>query len=195
MKIAVLAWGSLKWDPRDLKISGKFELTGPKLPIEFSRVSGKKTGKLRLTLVIDETNGSPCQTYVAESSCDTLLSARENLRDREGMEHVNGVGFIDRQSGEVSFRAEERHPRSLKMIGDWLETTDFDAVIWTALASNFSDETGEQFSLESAMSFVDQLPVEQQEMAVKYFQEAPETVQTPFRLASAGRWPTAAPDT
>lgn len=194
MKIAVLAWGSLIWDPRNLDIAGKFEPGGPELPVEFSRVSGKKTGKLRLTLVIDETNGTPCQTYVAVSSCDTLLSAKENLRDREGMDHVNGVGFIDRQSGKVSFRAEERHADALKTIGTWLQMTDYDAVIWTALASNFSQEKTEQYSVEAAMRFVDQLPDDQQVRAIEYFQEAPDTVQTPFRIASAERWPFVTPD-
>jgi len=40
MKIAVLAWGSLVWDRRDLAVAGNFEPTGPRLPIEFCRVSG-----------------------------------------------------------------------------------------------------------------------------------------------------------
>jgi hypothetical protein len=37
-KIAVLAWGSLLCDQRDLEIATKFEPTGPRLPIEFCRV-------------------------------------------------------------------------------------------------------------------------------------------------------------
>ena len=58
-KIAVLAWGSLVPEPRDLK--AEFEPNGPLLPIEFCRVSDDG----RLTLVIDETFGAVCTTYSA----------------------------------------------------------------------------------------------------------------------------------
>ena len=36
MKIAVLAWGPLVWDCRDLAVAGNFEPTGPRLPITTS---------------------------------------------------------------------------------------------------------------------------------------------------------------
>ena len=39
VKFAVLGWGSLIWDPRELKIAAKFAPNGPLLPIEFCRVS------------------------------------------------------------------------------------------------------------------------------------------------------------
>ena len=65
MKIAILAWGSLQWDPRTLQKVNKFELTGPALPIEFSRISGKEGTPRRQTLVIDELNGTTCGTYTA----------------------------------------------------------------------------------------------------------------------------------
>ena len=51
MKSAVLAWGSLVWDPRDLQLAAEFAPNGPLLPIEFCRVSDDG----RLTLVVDET--------------------------------------------------------------------------------------------------------------------------------------------
>ena len=64
MKIAVLAWGSLVWDPQDLQVAGKFAPNGPLLPIEFCRVSADG----RLTLVVDETFGATCTTYSASSA-------------------------------------------------------------------------------------------------------------------------------
>ena len=66
MKIACLGWGSLIWDPRDLPAQ-EWQNDGPRLPIEFSRVS--KDG--RVTLVVD----------VAGRSVPTLwtLLATENL--------------------------------------------------------------------------------------------------------------------
>lgn len=94
MKIAVLAWGSLVWDRRNLAIVAEFRPNGPNLPLEFSRVSSDG----RLTLVIDEIFGVPCATYSAVSACDNLKTAIENLRDRERMLSTKGVGFIDLSS-------------------------------------------------------------------------------------------------
>jgi hypothetical protein len=51
MKIACLGWGSLVWQPRELKIQNKWFSDGPLLPIEFTRKSDKGEG--RITLIID----------------------------------------------------------------------------------------------------------------------------------------------
>ncbi|HOW68396.1 MAG TPA: hypothetical protein P5055_13320 [Candidatus Paceibacterota bacterium] len=53
MSIAILGWGSLIWNPRDLPITGDWQGDGPVLPIEFTRISDNG----RLTLVIDERHG------------------------------------------------------------------------------------------------------------------------------------------
>lgn len=52
MKIAILGWDSLIWDPRSLKydVNTGWLTDGPKLPIEFARISNDG----RLTLVIKE---------------------------------------------------------------------------------------------------------------------------------------------
>jgi hypothetical protein len=39
MRIAILAWGSLIWNPRYLPLASEWVLGGPVLPIEFARVS------------------------------------------------------------------------------------------------------------------------------------------------------------
>ena len=85
MKSAVLAWGSLVWDPRDLQTAAKFAPNGPLLPIEFCRVSADG----RLTLAIDETFGAVCTTYSAPSALESLDAAIENLRKREGMQRAD----------------------------------------------------------------------------------------------------------
>ena len=64
MKIAVLAWGSLVWDPGDLQVAADFAPNGPLVPIEFCRAS--RDG--RLTLVIDERFGALCTTYSSPSA-------------------------------------------------------------------------------------------------------------------------------
>ena len=95
--IAVLGWGSLVWDPRDLRAAAPFAPNGPLLPIEFCR-----SGDGRLTLVIDETFGAVCTTYSAPSAIDDLDAAIENLRVREGMQNARGVGFVELASGKQS---------------------------------------------------------------------------------------------
>ena len=149
MKIAVLGWGSLLWDPRDLHLASMFALTGPNLPIEFCRVSKNH----RLTLVIDETFGTLCQTYSATSACTSLEEAVENLRLREGMSGTGDVGFIETAGQTRSPRAAERHPHAVETIADWAFHGGYDAAIWTALESGFERQTGEQISVNAAMRF------------------------------------------
>ncbi|MGB2837786.1 MAG: hypothetical protein WBC30_19315 [Candidatus Sulfotelmatobacter sp.] len=115
VKIAVLAWGSLVWDPRDLQTAGKFAPNGPLLPIELCRVSADG----RLTLVIDETFGDVCTTYSAPSALGSLDAAIENLRLREGMRNSGEVGFVELGSGRQSDLAMERHPQVVASIGAW----------------------------------------------------------------------------
>ena len=50
MKIAILGWGSLIWQPKDLKFDANigWKEKGPILPIEFARIS--KDGRLALVI-------------------------------------------------------------------------------------------------------------------------------------------------
>lgn len=192
MKICVLAWGSLQWDPRPLQISSDFEPNGPILPIEFSRISGRGGRVLRLTLVIDEDNGSPCRTYTAASRLRDLERAKDDLRARERMPNVKGVGFVDRRTGKVGCRAMKRHPNAIDTILAWLGETAFDAAIWTALESNFAKDQSEPFSVPAALTFLESLPAENQVKALEYINLAPPLTQTPVRRAVAKRWPSPA---
>jgi hypothetical protein len=187
LKIAVLAWGSLVWDRRELCIVDDFEPIGPILPIEFCRVSRDR----RLTLVIDEAVGAHCATYAAQSTFEIFDQARENLRQREGMDHINGVGFVDLTSNSQSDRAKQRHPNAVKTIGDWTRAQGFDATIWTTLASNFQDKMGQTFSVESSLRHLEALNEPELLNALRYIRCAPPEVQTPVRTAVEQRWPLA----
>ena len=79
MKIACIGWGSLIWNPRNLKIRQKWFEDGPLLPIEFARQSGDK----RITLVIEE-KSDPIRTLWALMSVNDIKEAKESLRKREG---------------------------------------------------------------------------------------------------------------
>ncbi len=188
MKIAVLGWGSLLWDPRDLQLATPFALTGPNLPIEFCRVSKNH----RLTLVIDENFGTLCQTYAATSAYASLDEAVENLRLREGMNSTADVGFIETAGQTRSPLATERHPHVVETIADWALHAGYDAAIWTALESGFERQSGEPFSVTAAMRFLEKLEQEDQEAfarALEYIRRAPAATQTPVRDTVAAQWP------
>jgi hypothetical protein len=190
MKIAVLAWGSLVWDPRDLRRAAGFTANGPLLPIEFCRVSHDG----RLTLVIDESFGAICKTYSAPSALQHLAAAIENLYQREGMLSARGVGFVEPASGQPSDIAIERHPEAVATIAAWATANGYDAAIWTALASNFDDLNagGEPFSVTAAIRYLEALEGRDAAAfagALAYVRKAPPEVETPVRDEVARRWP------
>ena len=116
MKIVVLAWGSLVWDPRDLQTVAKFAPNGPLLPVEFCRISADR----RLTLAIDETFGDVCTSYSALSAGESLDAAIDSLRRREGTDARN-IGFVEPASGRQSDVAMQRHPQVVATIAAWAE--------------------------------------------------------------------------
>jgi len=190
MKIAILGWGSLLWDPKDLQCATQFELTGPSLPIEFCRISKDH----RLTLIIDEDFGTLCQTYAATSAFTTLEEAMENLRLREGMFSVADVGFVELHSQERSRAAVKRHPHVVESIADWALHAGYEAVIWTALDSHFEDRTTEPFSVSAAMRYLEALEKGDTDVfarALTYIRRAPDATQTPVRERTAAQWPEA----
>jgi hypothetical protein len=191
VKIAVLAWGSLVWDPRELKTAAKFVANGPLLPVEFCRVS--QDG--RLTLAIDETFGDVCTSYSAPSALDDLDQAIENLRLREGTSASN-IGFVEPASDRQSDVAMERHPQVVATIAAWAEASGYDAAIWTALESNFNEpgKGGEPFSVTAAIRYLEALNAKDPAVfarALAYIRNAPAEVETPVRDAVAKHWPQA----
>jgi hypothetical protein len=189
VKSAILAWGSLVWDPRELQTAAKFVADGPLLPIEFCRISADG----RLTLAIDETFGSLCKTYSAPSALEDLEAAIDNLRVREGMWDAWAVGFVELGSGGQSEAAVERHPQAVATIAAWAESNAYDAAIWTALKSNFDEwgKGGEPFSVTAATQYLETLESEDADAfarALTYIRNAPPEVETPVREEVSKRW-------
>jgi hypothetical protein len=127
MKIAIIAWGSLVWDPRTLPITSDWNNNGPMLKIEFSRVS--KDG--RLTLVVDPDNGEEVKTYFAQSKRNDLGDAIADLRDREGTIRKR-IGFVDliRVSDSKAEFADQVDV--FTTIQDWCRSQNYNAAVWTA---------------------------------------------------------------
>ena len=191
VKCAVLGWGSLIWNPGELKTAAPFAPNGPLLPIEFCRIA--KDG--RLTLAIDETFGDVCTTYSAPSAFADLDATIENLSKREGT-IASEIGFVEPAAGRQSDTAMERHPQVVATIGAWAEASGYDAAIWTALASNFDEygKGGEPFSVTAAIRYLEGLNAKDPAAfgrAWDYIKKAPAEVETPVRDAVAKHWPQA----
>ncbi|MBE7646738.1 hypothetical protein [Tenacibaculum finnmarkense] len=175
MKIAILAWGSLYWDLGDLSIIDKWNNDGVILPIEFSRISDN--GKGRLTLVIDEINGSQVKTYWSTSSFSNLKNSIKNLRDREGTNDKN-IGYINITDNSSYSKFSES---LIKRIKDWANLNKLDAVIWTDLESNFDKFTNMKFSIENGLEYINNLDKKTKEKAIEYINKAPEQTITDLR--------------
>jgi energy-coupling factor transporter ATP-binding protein EcfA2 len=177
MKIAILAWGSLVWDPRKLPVVGDAQKDGPILPIEFSRISRDK----RLTLVIDEKHGAKVPSRYYTSATTDLDQAIVDLQEREAMPSKDRVGFVSLVTADVSKSAQASHPDTVEYIRKWAKKNSFDAVIWTALESNFEQKTGEPFSSDAAVRYLATLTGEAKTKAEEYINKAPSEVNTPVR--------------
>jgi len=191
MKIAILGWGSLIKEPRDLPIVGEWQPDGPKLWIEFSRISRKGERAGCLTLVIDEKCESEVTTLHVLSKRSDLSQAIADLQKREGTS-ADDIGFCDVAAGRFAPNALSRHPKSCERIGAWAKDKKLDAVIWTALPRRFKDAIGIPFTTAAALNYLNGLPAATKEKALAYIHDAPEQTMTPFRrllLAQSKREP------
>ena len=176
MKIAIIAWGSLVWDPRTLRIKGDWNNNGPLLNIEFSRVS--KDG--RLTLVIDLNNGEEVKTYFAQSQRNELGDAIDDLIEREATDRKQ-IGFVDVINGTDSKAEFPDQIDVFNKIKDWCHRENYEAAVWTALQSQFKKQTKLDFSLDNAISYLKKLPKPARENALEYIRKAPAEIATPVR--------------
>ena len=178
MKIAVLGWGSLIWQPKDLKFDANigWKENGPVLPIEFARIS--KDG--RLTLVITP-YGTEVPTLYSISSFDNLDLAVLNLAVREGSGRMS-IGSYNKSKDEFSpidFSFKEN-------IKNWIQTTDFDAVIWTNLPENWKIRNEEKVVVKTIdpkdrINYLQNLKGAESALAEEYIRNAPKQIATKYR--------------
>ncbi len=180
MKIAILGWGSLLWDRQpdfdEQRRSLNWEPDGPTLKIEFSRVSDKRGGAL--TLVIDESTKTDVRVSWCESKRRAIDDAVCDLQRREGTIRRN-IGVLDLSTSA------DRDNQLASTIRAWAIPKRLDAVVWTALKSNFEDEdkAGKPFSVDSALEYLRDLSPQGQARAAEYIARAPDFVKTPLRAA------------
>jgi hypothetical protein len=174
-RIAILGWGSLLWEGgvefdtrRD-----DWQLDGPELKLEFSRVSTSRLGAL--TLVIDKTHGG--KNTVAWCLSKRLLpaDALADLRCREATQVQN--------IHSVAASAEIPDDRTARKIWIWAKRKKLDFVVWTGLPSNFEAEVKVPFSPDRGIAYLQQLLPEGKAKAAEYIWRAPEFIITPLRSA------------
>ncbi|ELI6455812.1 hypothetical protein RRM46_002045 [Flavobacterium psychrophilum] len=173
---AILGWGSLLWDPRNLNYVTEIGWLedGPILPIEFARIS--KDG--RLTLVITE-NGTYVKTYFAMSNNIETNEAIKNLSKREGSENI---GFYIKETNTF-FPEDFKHKQAIL---DWIENYGMTAVIWTNLGENWKikNEKGEiirNIQPDNRIEYLKELKENTSVLAEEYIRRTPIQIQTNFR--------------
>jgi hypothetical protein len=180
MKIAILGWGSLIWDKRDLPIVGNWQKDGSKLWIEFSRISQKGERAGCLTLVLEERSEEESTSLYAVSQRTDMTQAIADLQAREGTPQDN-IGFCKVAAACFAPNARSRHPKSCERIRAWALGKGFEAVIWSAQSRRFKDVLGIPFSPAAALNYLNGLPASTKEKAIYYIQKAPDQIMTPFR--------------
>jgi len=184
MKIAILGWGSLTWDSRELPYVDPWKSDGPELPLEFSRISKDCS----LTLVIDPVHGSLCRSLYALSLRCVLSEAVEDLRIREGT-HKERIGHYNHRTNGCSMDFFREQVDLKEMLSGWCSGHAIDGVVWTALPPNFDYEIKAEFSVERAVTFLKRLPKTAQKNALEYIHKAPVQINTPLRRRVAQEWP------
>ncbi|MFQ5829493.1 MAG: hypothetical protein ACE5JD_10110 [Candidatus Methylomirabilia bacterium] len=178
MSIAIVGWGSLIWWPGSLRIKTRWRLEGPRLPIEFARISRDE----RLTLVIHP--GFEDQpTYWALSEFSTLDNARRNLSERENAKLADIHYLIS--NGQA---AEGIPLEVVEKVKGWLGVhEDLHAVIWTGLGGNWKKKRGQDFTLEDAVRYLKELEAARDQVATthdrarEYVRNTPPNIQTAVR--------------
>ena len=178
MKIAILGWGSLLWEggPEFDRWHTDWMLDGPTLKLEFSKISDTRLGAL--TLVIDDEHGTSNIVAWCLSKRTNLQDALCDLRAREGTA-LDKIGqLVLSPQTEKLVAAHQPEPMEA-----WAGARELDAVVWTALESNFKKRRKHAFSVAAATAYLQSLPADAKAKAAEYIWRAPDIVKTPLRTA------------
>jgi hypothetical protein len=183
-RYAVLGWGSLIWDLDTLAQHVRLPWAmqaGPRLPMEFSRVSAKR--RMGLVVCLDPA-GEPCPTHVIASTRSNLADAIDDLAHREraprhrigGVCHVTGAA-----QGREAIAA---------VVLDWCRSAGWAGAVWTDLLPNYAELRGEAFTIDRGIAYLRTLAGESLDEAVRYIENAPLATDTALRrrLAADPWW-------
>ncbi len=175
---ACLGWGSLLWSTQGLPVRGAWRDDGPRLPIEFMRISADG----RLTLIV-ERGGAVVGTYRAAVDVASIEEAVEVLARREGCTERNVGRWTPACGGSATVV-----PEVVPAIGAWAEAVGLAGVVWTDLAPLFRSRTGRSFSAAAAVDYLASLEdPETRARAEEYIRRAPAQTRTAVRALAEER--------
>lgn len=170
--IAYLGWGSLTYNSKGLKILGSWKSDGPRLPIEFARISTSNA----LTLVLFA-GASEVPTLWVRTDSTNIETAIERLAKRERTTTDN-IGFLDIQKGLNRCKV---IPEILPNIRSWAKQKELDGVVWTDLPANFEGETKMEFNEDNVVDYISSMPTSESHIVESYVRKAPDQVDTMLR--------------
>lgn len=151
--------------------------TGPRLPMEFSRISPKRL--MSLVVVLDPASGADCPTHWIASRRSSVAEASLDLAGRERCAE-DFIGAVCLESG-----LERGRGPIVSAVRDWCARAGLGGAVWTELVPNFEAETGAAFAIEPALAYLRGLTGVSLAEAVRYIESAPVTTDTPLRRALA----------
>lgn len=179
-RIAILGWGSLIWDLEILTphTTGDWLMEqGPRLPMEFSRISPKR--KLGLVVCLDPVVGVECTTNVIQSTKKDISLTIDDLaaRERAPLSLIGAVHTDGLRKG--------RMPEVCSAVSSWCKSNNWDGAVWTDLEPNFYDYTQKNFTINAGLAYLRTLSGENLVEAHNYIESAPHQTRTPLRSALA----------
>jgi len=172
LKIVYLGWGSLIWNPSNLKTKGEWYTDGPLLPVEFARIS--RDGRLTLVLYPGTKKLPVLWIY---SEIDNLNDTIKDFKAREGTVE-SWIGYFSIRENKYNCNIV---PNILEDIRSWAIDKNVDSVIWTDLPSNFEEKTAEKLNADNVIKYLVNLPDNEKQIARKYIEKAPIQIMTPIR--------------
>ncbi len=175
--IACLGWGSLIWDPRELPIQRCWFEDGPFVRVEFVRQS--IDGRITLAL---EGSASPVRSLWAVMDTPDLASAREALRQREGISRDDSKSIGDWSLGASA-------PVPILELAKWVESNGIQHVVWTALPPKF-DGKNETPTSDQILRYLSTLTGARRDLAERYIRHTPCQIDTAYRrrIEAAFQW-------
>jgi hypothetical protein len=171
--IACIGWGSLIWDRRKLDVDGEWRADGPVLPVEFARQSSD--GRITLVLV---RGFAPVPTLWSVFNTGNLATARESLRQREGVPRSRSADFI-----AIWRRGENPTSEPHATISAWAAGQNLEAAVWTNLPPKFEGIDGHVPTEHEIVSYLQALEGKTRAAAEQYLRRAPRQIGTAYRRA------------
>jgi hypothetical protein len=159
---------------------------------DYLKATGKRPGEFLFT---GHRGTNRCMTtrqyarlvseWIGSVGLDPRLFGTHSLRRTK----VRRVGFVNCLTQEANQEVKRKQSGSTAAISKWARSRDYDAVIWTALGIKFKETTGQTFSVDAAVRYLEGLDAAKWGNALYYIRRSPPEVQTPVRIATKVRWP------